>query len=114
MEEEEEDNEKDKFREACWVIVEGNGVPVGSGPVIDRRSTCGALQSRCWVAAPCRAGHVVVRDDWWTHGLQCLVGGVSPEGLEVEEVGSQEEVGRVRGRWGGSVEGEQKQTRCRT
>lgn len=77
---EEEEDEKDKFREACWIIVEGNGVPVGSGPVIDRRSTCGALRSRCWVAAPCRAGHVVVRDDWWTHGLQCPVGGVSPEG----------------------------------
>lgn len=94
-----EEDEKDNFREACLLIVEGNGVPVGSGPVIDRRSTCGALRGRCWVVSPCRAGHVVIRDDWWTHWFQCPVGGVSPKGLEV--AGGREGGGRFRGRWRG-------------
>lgn len=49
--------------------------------MIDGRRTCGALLGRCWVVAPCRAGNIVIRDNWWTHRLQCPVGGVSPEGV---------------------------------
>lgn len=59
----------------------GDGVPVGAGPVINRRTASGALLGRCCVAAPRWAGHVVIRDDWWTHRLQRPVGGVSPKGV---------------------------------
>ena len=51
-------------------------VPVGAGPLINRRGACRALQGLGSVS--CRARHVVVRDNGRTHRLKRPVGGVSP------------------------------------
>lgn len=75
--------------------------------MINRRIADGALLGRCRVAAPRRAGHVVIRDDRWTHRLQRPVGGVSPKWVEGGRRPKGEGEGEGEGRGGRNKEGVQ-------